>query len=89
MEIHRKFINSYSHSRVVDGGCGARGPLQEVVELCLQLPELDLPAVGAVVDGLAQEGGARVGQAAARAVVPVAAAAASARRRRAAAALVI
>ena len=59
---------------MIDGGSPARGPFQEVVELCLQLPVLDISAVGPVVDGLAQETHAGVdeaGRAVARAVVLV------------------
>ena len=73
-------LRDYSHCHVVRGGCGAGRSLQEVVELGLQLPELDVPPVGAVVDGLAQQAHPRVGQATGGAVVAVAPAAAAAAR---------
>ncbi len=66
-----------SHCNVVHGGGGASRSLQEVVQLCLELPELDVPPVGPVVDGLAQEGHPRIVEAAGGSVVAVAVVAAA------------
>ncbi len=53
---------------MICGGGLSGGPLEEVVELGLELPELDVLAVAAEVHGLADEAHPRPGQATRHAV---------------------